>query len=675
MYDTSTDPLFQPLTIRGVTLKNRVMSTAHACGTHHDNLPKARFQAYHEEKAKGGLALTMFGGSSNVAPDSPSVFEQLNLGTDEILPYLSEFSARIHAHDCALMCQITHLGRRGEDSSGWWLPTIAPSRTRETLHRCFAREMDRHDIARVVRAYGDAAKRCEEGGLDGVETMAAGHLIGQFLGPDTNHRTDAFGGSLQNRARFALMVHEEMRKRVSERFVIGLRLSIDDDNPEGLSAADALGFAKIIEEAGTVDFFNANFGRIDTSLGLAEQCMPGMSMPLAPWLNPVGNFKRQVGLPVLHAARITDVATARHAIREGLLDMVAMTRAHIADPHIVQKIAAGEEDRIRPCLGASHCMHKRPHCVHNPVTGRELELPHLAELSPSPGRRVVVVGGGPAGLEAARVAAGRRHKVTLFEAAPKLGGQVLLAARGAWRGDLIGVVDWRAAELERLEVEVRTSTFAEPEDVLDLDPEVVIVATGGAPDLDWLPGAEHATSGWDIMTGAAQAGREVLVFDGTGRQAAVSYAELAARTGAQVTLVSRDDQVAAEAPYADRVVFRRNLAALGVTTVLEERLTGLSRDGNRLVATLVHELTNAARQISADQVIAEHGTVPVDGLFHDLRGRSLNDGVTDLDALLSGRPQPRPEGPGFELYRIGDAVSSRTIPAAILDADRLAVTL
>jgi len=286
-----------------------------------------------------------------------------------------------------------------------------------------------------------------------------------------------------------------------------------------------------------------------------------------------------------------------------------------------------------------------------------------------------VVGGGPAGLEAARVAAERGHRVTLFEAAPRLGGQVLLAARGAWRGDLIGVVDWRAAELERLGVEVQTSTFAEAADVVALDPDVVIVATGGAPDLDWLPGAEHLTSGWDLMSGAAQAGREVLVWDGTGRQAAVSYAERAAREGAQVTLVSRDDQVAAEAPYADRVVFRRNLAALGVACVLEERLTGVARDGNRLVATLTHELTGEARQVHADQVIAEHGTVPVDGLFHDLRGRSLNDGVTDLDALLAGRPQPRAAGAGFELYRIGDAVSSRTIPAAILDADRLGVTL
>jgi len=434
----------------------------------------------------------MFGGSSNVAPDSPNVFEQLDVGTDAVIPHLEAFSERIHAHGCALMCQITHLGRRGEDSSGRWLPTIAPSRSRETLHRSFSREMDRHDIARVLRAYGQAARRCEQGGLDGIETMAAGHLIGQFLGPDTNRQTDEFGGSLENRSRFALMVHEEMRKSVSDRFVIGMRLSVDDDNPEGLSAAEAVAFARILEAEGAADFFNANFGRIDTSLGLAEQCMLGMSMPLAPWLQRMTRFRQEVSLPVFHAARITDVATARHAVGAGLLDMVGITRAHIADPQIVNKIAAGEKARIRPCVGASHCMHKRPYCVHNPATGRELEMPQLIEPSPVPGRKVVVVSGGPAGLEAARVAAERGHRVVLFEAAQRLDGQVLIAARGGWRGDMVGIVDWRVAERERLGVEIRTSTYAEAADVLACSPEVVIVATSGAPEIDWLEGPSTA---------------------------------------------------------------------------------------------------------------------------------------------------------------------------------------
>jgi pyruvate/2-oxoglutarate dehydrogenase complex dihydrolipoamide dehydrogenase (E3) component len=203
---------------------------------------------------------------------------------------------------------------------------------------------------------------------------------------------------------------------------------------------------------------------------------------------------------------------------------------------------------------------------------------------------------------------------------------------------------------------------------------VVIVATGGAPDQDWLEGAEHCTSGWDLLSGAASAGREVLVWDGTGRQAAAAYADQLSGNGATVTLATLDDRALAEAPSADRVVFRKHLAEQGVTLALEERLIRVARDGNRLVATLRHELTGAERKRSADQVIAERGTAPVDALFHGLRAQSRNDGVTDLDALLAGRPQPRgtgTNGDGFELHRIGDAVSSRSIPAAVLDAYRL----
>ena len=674
-HSTASDPLFQPLTIRGLTLKNRIMSSAHACGTDDGGLTRLRFQRYHQEKAKGGLALTMFGGSSNVAPDSPNVFRQLDLGTDAAIPHLRELSERIHRHGCAVMCQITHLGRRGEDTADWWLPTIAPTRSRETLHRSFAREMDRHDIARVARAFGEAARRCEEGGLDGIETLAGGHLIGQFLGPDTNRRTDEFGGSLENRARFALMVYEEMRKSVSDRFLLGIRLSVDDDNPEGLSASDALAFARLMEREGAVDFFNAIFGRMDTELGLAEQNMPGMSMPLAPWLKPVARFRREVSLPVFHAARITDVATARHAIREGLLDMVAMTRAHIADPQIVNKIAAGQEERIRPCVGATHCMHHKPFCIHNPATGRERELPQVIERACAPGRKIVVVGGGPAGMEAARVAAERGHEVVLFEAAPRLGGQVLIAAAAWWRGDLTGIIDWRAAELERLGVEVRYSAYAEAGEVLACAPDVVIIATGGTPDTNWLPGAEHCASGWDLMTGASSdaghAGREVLVWDGTGRHPAASYADQLSRAGAGVTLISRDDRVAAEVPYAERAIFRKHLAVQKVATVFEERLVRVSRDGNRLTATFANVMTGEETARSAGQIIVEHGTEPVDEVFHALKGLSLNAGVTDIDALISGRPQPRAGGAGFELYRIGDAVSSRSIHAAMLDAYRL----
>ena len=191
------DPLLQPFQIKNLILKNRIMSTSHAAGLEVDGFPQERYQLYHEEKAKGGIALTMFGGSSNVAPDSPNIFRQLNVGVDEIIPHFQQFSERIHAHGAALMCQITHLGRRGEPYASNWLPTIGPSPIRETLHRSFPKEMDEHDIVRVVKAYGAAARRCREGGLDGIEVLGGGHLLGQFLSPKTNRRTDTFGGSLE----------------------------------------------------------------------------------------------------------------------------------------------------------------------------------------------------------------------------------------------------------------------------------------------------------------------------------------------------------------------------------------------------------------------------------------------------------------------------------------------
>jgi 2,4-dienoyl-CoA reductase-like NADH-dependent reductase (Old Yellow Enzyme family) len=421
------DPLFQPLTIKHLTLKNRIMSTSHASGMDDDGMPAERYQRYHEEKAKGGLALTMFGGSSNVAPDSPSVFGQLRVDDDRVIPYLQSFSERIHAQDTALMCQITHLGRRGDATVDYWLPTLAPSPVRETLHRSIPREIGEDDIKRIVKSFGAAARRCYEGGLDGLETHAGAHLIGQFFSPDINRRSDKYGGSIENRVRFALMVHEEIRSSVGENFLVGMRMSIHEDRG-GLSAEDAIEIAQILEREGAIDFLNCVSGRMDTELALAEKNMPGMSQPLAPFLPQVAVMKQAVSLPVFHAARITDVATARYAIRDGILDMVAMTRAHIADPQIVNKIRRGEEDRIRPCFGATHCMHKKPSCIHNVAAGRETELPQVIEPTTGTIKNIVVVGGGPAGMEAARVAAERGHRVTLLEATPQLGGQLQLAA-------------------------------------------------------------------------------------------------------------------------------------------------------------------------------------------------------------------------------------------------------
>jgi NADPH-dependent 2,4-dienoyl-CoA reductase/sulfur reductase-like enzyme len=231
------------------------------------------------------------------------------------------------------------------------------------------------------------------------------------------------------------------------------------------------------------------------------------------WLAAVGNFRREVKLPVFHAARIADIATARHGIREGMLDMVGMTRPHIADPYIVKKIEAGVEHTIRPCVGATHCQSNlRPRCLHNPATGREGVIPQIIVFSKEPKHKVVIVGAGPAGLEAARVSAERGHKVVIFEAANSVGGQVLLGCKASWRRDLLGIIDWRMQELDRLGVEVRTNAFAEGSDVLAEEPDVVIVATGGMPryQLDRRGRACHERMGCACWICSVETGRNCL---------------------------------------------------------------------------------------------------------------------------------------------------------------------
>lgn len=669
------DPLFQPLRIKHLTLKNRIMSTSHASGMDDGGLPGAAYQRYHEEKAKGGLALTMFGGSSNVAPDSPSVFDQLRVDDDRVIPFFQSFSERIHARDAALMCQITHLGRRGDATNDHWLPTLAPSLVRETLHRSIPREIDEDDIKRIVKSFGQAARRCYEGGLDGLETHAGSHLIGQFFSPDTNRRSDKYGGSIENRARFALMVHDEIRKNVGENFLVGIRMSIYEDRG-GLSMEDAIAIAQLLEREGAIDFLNCVSGRMDTELALAEKNMPGMTEPLAPFLPQVEQVKKEISLPVFHAARITDVATARHAIRSGILDMVAMTRAHIADPQIVNKIRRGEEDRIRPCFGASHCMHKKPSCIHNVVSGRETVLPQVVEPTQGDIKNVVVVGGGPAGMEAARVAAERGHSVTLLEATPQLGGQLQLAARASWRRDMISIVDWRVSELDRLGVQVHCNTYADGEDVLAFNPDVVIVATGGLPNFGDLQGEEFCHSTWDLISGDVKPAKRVLVYDGTGRHEALSCAEQLAMDGAEVTLVTIDDRIGAELGYAERPVHRKQLYRLNIDTRLDLMLLAVRREGERLIATFRNDLTDDVIEMETDQIVVERGTYPVDEVFRELKAGSFNKGVTDIDALINARPQPGSEADkGYLLYRVGDAVSSRSLHAALLDAFRIAVAL
>lgn len=662
----SKDPLLQPFSLRHLTLKNRIMSTSHTMLYSVDGAPQQRYQLYHEEKAKGGIALTMFGGSSSVTQDSATASGVINLTSDSVIPHFQEFAERMHQYDCALMCQITHLGRRANARTWDWLPTVAPSRIRE-VDGTFPKVMDHDDIHRIVKAYGEAARRCKEGGLDGIEVVGHAHLLEQFWSPAWNLRSDEFGGSLENRLRFGFMVLEEIRRKVGDDFIVGIRVAIDQGFEGGLTKEDCLEIAQLHEKSGLIDFLNLNYGRVDTSIGYVN-LMPGMSGPTATYLDRVQEFGRELTLPVFHACRIIDAATARHAIREGIVDMVGMTRAHISDPHIVEKIESGQEARIRPCVGATYCMDHRL-CVHNPSTGREASLPHRV-ANASARKRVVVVGGGPAGLEAARVSALRGHEVILLEALDRLGGQVVLAATATWRREIIGVTDWLGDELNHLDVDIRLSEYADHDTVTGLNPDVVVIATGGLPDLEWLDGHEHCDSVWDILSGGVKVAESVLIYDELGDHAGASCAEVLADKAANVELVFRGHQAAQRSGYVNYPVYLQHYYQKGVVLTPDRRLIRVERRGKQLRSIIENELTAQVEERLSDQVVVERGTIPVDDLFEDLRAESGNNGVTDMDKLLARQSQDE-RADDYELFRVGDAVSSRDIHCAILDSRRL----
>lgn len=673
----SNDPLLQPFTIKHLTLKNRLMTTSHEPAYPEDGMPKGRYRAYHVERAKAGLALTMTAGSAAVAQDSPPVFNNILAYKDEVVKWMKELTDECHEHGAAVMIQLTHLGRRTRWDKADWLPAVAPTNVREPAHRAVPKIVEDWDIERIIGNFADAAQRMKAAGVDGIEFESFGHLLSQFWSPMSNHLDNQYGGSLENRVRFSLEVLEAVRKRVGPELILGIRYCAEELSPDGYDLKDGIAISNMLKSSGLIDFLNVTRGHIDTDPGLTDN-IPIMGMASAPHLQVAGEIRAATKFPVFHATRIQDVATARFAVASGKVDMVGMTRAHLADPHIVRKIMENREHDIRPCTGANYCLDRiyqgaMAVCIHNPSTGREETMPHDIPKAKEK-KKIVVVGAGPAGLEAARVGAERGHDVIVIEAASKAGGQILLTAQSPMRKEMMTIADWRLQQCEARGVKFRYNTWAEADTVTTLDPDVVIIATGGLPHTGSLKiGADLVVTSWDILSGDVKPGSNVLMYDEAGDHSALQSAEIIAETGAKLEIMTRDRSFAPEVMAMSLTPHMRALQKHDVKFTVTYLLEEVRREGNQLVATIGSDYGGISKEQTHDQIVVNYGTLANDELYFALKPLSSNLGAVDHQKLISGQQQDfvKNKDGKFQLFRIGDAVASRNTHAAIYDALRL----
>lgn len=678
--------IFTPLQLNKLTLPNRIYSTAHAeVYADAGGLPGDRYIGYYEEKAKGGLGMAICGGSSPVSIDVPQgAWRPVNLTTDRVIEPMARLADTVHRHGMKIMIQATHMGRRSAFAGDPWPHLVSPSGIREPVHRGNCKAIEIEDIRRIIRDFAAASVRVQKSGFDGIEISAAHQqLIDQFWSPRSNRRTDEWGGSLKNRMRFGIEVLEAVRAAVGRDFCVGLRMCADEFHDNGIDHETAKEIAAAMSETGMLDFISVIGSGADTHNTLAN-CMPPMALPPEPFVHLAAGIKSVVKVPILHAQGIRDITQAERILAAGHVDMVGMTRAHIADPHIMNKVREGREDQIRQCVGANYCIDRMytgsdTLCVQNPATSREATMPHVIAPTKGARRRIVVVGAGPAGLEAARVSRARGHDVVLFERNAAVGGQVNLAAKAPQRDQMSGIIRWLDMETKRLGVDRRLSTEANADMILAEKPDIVVLATGGRSNMEHEPGwgvkEGLAVSSWDILSEKVAPAENVLVYDSISTHAGFGTADFIASRGSTVEMVTPDVKVADDVGGTTFPIFYRRLYKLGIIATPNFWLERVYAEGNKKVAVLKNEYTEELEERVVDQVVIENGITPNAELYWDLKERSLNRGQFDLEALYAAKPQPvlsEPTGEGrFILFRVGDCVSMHNIHAAIYDSLRL----
>ncbi|MFW0797605.1 FAD-dependent oxidoreductase [Gordonia sp. CPCC 205515] len=651
--------LFSPLKVGPVDLKNRIFSSGHDTVMAEDGRVTDRLIAYHRARAEGGagLIVTQVAGVHESARYTSHV---LMVTDDSCIDGYRRLADAVHEHGCKVVSQIFHPGREIMESSDGALPVaLAPSAVPNERFHVMPKPMTTTEIDEVIAGFATGAVRLQRAGFDGVEVVAShGYLPAQFLNPAVNQRDDEYGGDLENRMRFLRSIIRQVRDAVGSSFVVGLRISATDKSFDGAEPDEMVEVCRRLDEDGLLDYFNVTEGTSSTTAG-SVHIVPPMAFESAYTAPSAKNIKAAVSVPVLVAGRINQPQDAELVLSSGSADACAMTRALICDPEMPIKAESHRVEEVRACIACNQACIGHFHagypisCIQRPETGREQEYGTLRRASES--RYVMVVGGGPAGMKAASVAAQRGHRVVLFEADGRVGGQVRLAERLPGRAEFGGATTNLENELQRYGVTVKTRVRVDSELVLSENPDAVIVATGATPYLPAgleLDDAMPVANTWDVITSnAAELPKgHIVVADWRCDWGGLGVAELIARSGGrQVTLCVNGYTAGETLQQYTRNAMLASAYKAKVSVVPNARLFGADEDTVYLQNTLTGE--------------------PV--LIEDVAGLVVNLGHVQQNSLLT-------ELQGIadiEVYGIGDCMAPRTVEEATLEALRVAATI
>ena len=650
--------LFTPIRIGQTTIPNRIVFAAHLTNLAEDNLPGPRLIAYYAERAKGGCGLIITEEQS-VHP-SDWAYQKLIHGFDpRVIPTYRRMTRAVHEHGTRMFAQINHNGMQASSIYSR-RPVLGPSPLPDPIHREMCKELEQEEIAEIVRGFDLVARHVREGGFDGAELQSShSSLIRQFFSPYYNRRTDAYGGSLENRMRFVLEVIQTVRAEIGRDFTLGIRLCGDELIPAGLTLDDVREIARRLEATGQLDFINTSIGEFH-NLYMVEGSMhtpPGYQLFVSAGIREV------VKLPVFCTGRIKDPVQAERILREGLADMVDVVRGQICDPAFTRKAREGRSESIRLCISCNqYCIGRMGlnlslGCIQTPATGNELlfpvinnpQLPGVEKRCPT----VLIVGGGPAGMQAAKVAAQRGFRVKLYERQRELGGQINLLVRVPNRVEFGDAARNQQREIYEAGVEVHLGVEVTAEMVEHEQPGAVIIATGSLPLLPPVPGAElpHVATVWQVIQGEkmAQPGEKVLVYDQLGFHQATSTAESLAEKDCNVEFVTPQFYVGGDLSITlDIELWYRRALAKGMQLTVDHFLGSLGPNSATIINNYTgqpHQLENVALAVMVTPQAAN------DLLYRQLQGKVK------------------------QLFRIGDCVAPRRVENAILDGERAARSL